>query len=431
MKGKKLLSMVTAGTLAATMAMPVMADGGEVTVNVTTKTAVLRVEVPTTMAIAVDQFMLANGGTDKTQISSSEFTMANKSEVDVKVSVTSTATLGAKTKLVPTKEGAASSMNAGEAWLGVAAKTAANSYDDTTTTDSETIASLTESNANVATFATKNNKTEAVQTFYMEKGDGDIAYKLLNAGEDSSTLNYSQFYKLTEATAVTDNDTLNALAATTDVYVGAKTAADGEALTLIAMGTSGNTYDGTNKAYYTADSAPTAKASLSATEKYVYGETENVGSTNGNAAFRYVGILSNAQEIWTNTDISSIKIAYNIVGVSPDKYGEVKDDCQYGIYVPTPPTISLTDITVAPGNSAAISVALNSAAGIKSIKIAGSTSNVPAERYSLNEDNDTLTIDGTFTNNQKTAINSTNGLKLDITFNDPKSTVIQVVLKSN
>ena len=81
MKRKKVLSMLTAGALAATMVMPVMAaDGGSFDVNVTTKTGILRVEVPTTLAIAVDQFETSDTGT---QIYSGEFPIANRSEVNV------------------------------------------------------------------------------------------------------------------------------------------------------------------------------------------------------------------------------------------------------------------------------------------------------------------------------------------------------------
>ena len=148
MKGKKLLSMLTAGTLAATMAMPVMAaDGGSFDVDVTTKTGVLRVEVPTSLAIAVDQFETTNTGT---QIYSGEFEIANKSEINVKVGVTSTATvkdgvaLAAKRSDVDTATAAG-----GTAWLAVAAKKSANNYE--AATGSDDFANLNEAAANVTT----------------------------------------------------------------------------------------------------------------------------------------------------------------------------------------------------------------------------------------------------------------------------------------
>ena len=57
MRNKKILSTVVASALAATtMAVPVMAaDGGNIDVPVTTKTAVIRVQVPTKMDISVNQ----------------------------------------------------------------------------------------------------------------------------------------------------------------------------------------------------------------------------------------------------------------------------------------------------------------------------------------------------------------------------------------
>ena len=65
MKTKKVLSTAVASALvAAQMVMPVMAAGGvSVDVPVTTKTAVIRVELPTTTAISIDQFMMDTSGT--------------------------------------------------------------------------------------------------------------------------------------------------------------------------------------------------------------------------------------------------------------------------------------------------------------------------------------------------------------------------------
>ena len=101
-RNKKLLSTVVASALVATtMAAPAMAaDGDTIDVGVTTKTAVLKVSVPTSMAIAVDQFEMADVGT---QIHSGEFEMENNSGIDVKVDIESTADLKATTKLAATK----------------------------------------------------------------------------------------------------------------------------------------------------------------------------------------------------------------------------------------------------------------------------------------------------------------------------------------
>lgn len=371
MKRKKLLSTVVAGALVATqMVMPVMAaDGGEMDVEVTTKTAVIRVEVPTTMAIAVDQFMMTG---DNTQISSDAFEMTNKSAIDVKVTVTSTAKLAATTKLVATKAGAADSTKAGEAWLGVAAQSGSGDYDDPTTDTSsgegddavadtpETIGTLTEVNKNVVTFVQGTGedaaKGKASQVFYLAKGDGAVAYKLLNAGEDASAINYAQFYKL-EAKSV-DSDGLATLLKDGDVYVAAAAAADGQSLTLVEKGGS-HTFSG-SEVYYTAAATPTAKASLDAGELYVYGSTANAASTGGVAAFRYFGTLSGAQESWTSTDIEKITIKYDIVGVTAEKYAEVEDDVTYGLYIPADaaPSIKVTTYKLTADTPVEIEVSL-------------------------------------------------------------------------
>ncbi len=361
MKAKRFLSTAVAGAfVAAQMAMPVMAaDGGEVDVDVTTKTAVIRVEVPTSMAVAVDQFMMANPGT---QISSTEFEMENKSAVDVKVTVESTAVLGTATKLVATKEGATNSVKAGEAWIGVAAQTAAGDYDDVTTDTSdpnadtpvadtpETIATLTESNANVVTFVQGTDadaaKGKATQVFYLQKGAGTVAYTMLNANEDASKINYAQFYELTAKT-VADQDALDALIAADNVYVATAAAADTQSLTLVERGDSHTQAAG--EVYYTAAETATAKDSLDASKLYVYGGTANA-DTDGKAAFRYIGALSGGQESWSNTDISKVTIKYDIVGVTASKYDEVKDDCTYGLYAEpsalSSKTISSTSNTI-------------------------------------------------------------------------------------
>ena len=64
MRNKKLLSTIVATALVTTtMALPVVAaDGGEVDVDVTTRTAVIRVQVPTSLEIAVNQFEKGDKG---------------------------------------------------------------------------------------------------------------------------------------------------------------------------------------------------------------------------------------------------------------------------------------------------------------------------------------------------------------------------------
>lgn len=365
MNKKKVLSTAVASALvAAQMAMPVMAaDGDTLDVDVTTKTAVIRVAVPTTMAIAVDQFMMNDAGT---QIYSTEFAMSNKSAVDVKVQIDSTVNLGTSTKLVSTKAGAADSTEAGEAWLGVAAKSAAsgnNAYDDpkSDTSDAaatppaadvpETLATLTEANANVATFVQGTGadaaKGTASQTFYLEKGDGSVAYKLLNTNETAPE-EYAQFYELTAQTLTVGSEqgALDTLLANGDVYVAPGAAADGQSLTLVEKGDS-HTYAG-SEVYYTPAPAAIKRSAIDASKLYAYGGTAgSATSGNGDAAFRYIGILSGAQDSWSETDIERVSIKYDIVGVTADKYAEVASDCTYGLYYDsTSPAVTGPQIVV-------------------------------------------------------------------------------------
>lgn len=355
MKNKRFLATVVATTLAATtMVMPVMAaDGGSMDVNVTTKNAVIRVEVPTKMEISVNQFEMGDGGS---QIYSTDFTMQNKSEIPVKVDVGSTAELKATTKLLGTKAAAGATTAAtGEAWMAVAAKTGASSYADGTAT---TIGDLTESNRNVATFVQGTGsdaaKGTANQTFYLDKS-GTMAYKLLNANEDASGIEYAQFYKLTDQ-IVADADALAALIADNDVYVAAGAAADGQTLTKVAKGGT-HTY-ASGEIYYTAAIEATAKGSVVATDLYVYGD--GTAATDGAAAFRYIGKLSGAQETWTKDDISKVTIKYDIVGVQESKYTTEKTNCTYGLYKEPSarPSIATTTYSVTADTAFDVTVSL-------------------------------------------------------------------------
>nr|WP_305182572.1 hypothetical protein [uncultured Schaedlerella sp.] len=237
MRNKRFLSTVVATALVATtMAMPVMAaeQSGKVEVDLTTKTGVLRVEVPTEMAIAVDQFEITQTGA---QIASGTFDMTNKSEMAVKVDVTSTVTLGTGVNLVSTYN-AAKDSTGNDAWLAVAAKTGASSYDDAATTDkTEDYYDLTDANANVKTFG--DDKT-AKQVFYLEKGTGAATFALAVPKDNKASVSYAQFYELTSiATQPTDDDELQAEVNKGDVYVVVTTNAgnDKEAVTKISKGT--------------------------------------------------------------------------------------------------------------------------------------------------------------------------------------------------
>lgn len=337
MKGKKLLSMLTAGTLAATMAMPVMAaDGGTVDVDVTTKTGILRVEVPTTLAVAVDQFETSGTGT---QIYSEEFTIANKSEINVKVGVTSTATVKEGVQLAAKRADVGTATAAGgTAWLAVAAKKSADNYEAGSGNDN--FANLNEGSANVTTFAKGSTATTAAQTFYLKKGTADsAAYKLLKPTADKETngTTYAQYYKLEALGTQPGNaDALQAAVNSSDIYsVVSADIADGADVEKIEKGTTlGNpnhVWANTNT-YYTAAAAPTAIADLKAADSYVYGELTKE-STGADAAFRYIGALSTNKELWDSTDISNIKIAYTIQGLPQSDYDAASTDgITYGLY---------------------------------------------------------------------------------------------------
>ncbi len=338
MKGKKLLTMLTAGALAVTMVMPAMAaDGGEVDVEVTTKTGVLRVAVPTTLAVAVDQFETEATGT---QIYSEDFTIANMSEINVKVKVTSTATVGSNVTLAAKRADVATATGAnGTAWLAVAAQTAANKYET-----SDNLANLNEASPNVTTFAKSDTATTAAQTFYLKKGTGTAAYKMLKpaADKDNNDVTYAQFYKLTALTLSANTDAgLQEKVNASDVYsVVTADIANDATVTKIAKGSTvaGGTYAGANT-YYTMAAAATAKDDLKAGDVYVYGQLTK-DSSGADAAFRYIGELSSNKELWDANDLSQIKIAYTIQGLPQSTYeAAATDGITQGLYKEKTPAV--------------------------------------------------------------------------------------------
>ncbi|MCI8938501.1 MAG: hypothetical protein HFH12_00700 [Dorea sp.] len=394
MRNKKLFATAVATALAATMAMPVMAapDGGSIDVPVTTKTAVIRVQVPTKMDISVNQFEMGDEGS---QIYSTPFDMVNKSEIPVKVSVTSTAELKATTKLVGAKTDAESSQEEGEAWMAVAAETAADSFADGAAT---TIKDLTEANKNVTTFVQGTDadaaKGTASQTFYMDKS-GTMKYRLLNAAEDASEIEYAQFYELTAQT-VGDAADLTALIADNDVYVATAAAADGQDLTKVVKG--GTHPYAAGEVYYTAALDATPKASIDAAKLYVYGNGD--AAADGVAAFRYIGTLSGAQETWTKDDISQVTIKYDILGVQEGKYNTVKSDCTYGLYNdPTPPAPAIPESDGTTPIQISYTGAKPTALTIVPVTITGSNTasfNVPEGGGNLTITDSTITLSASY-----------------------------------
>ncbi len=321
MRNKRFLSTVAATALVATtMAMPVMAaDGGKVDVTVSTKDAIIRVCVPTTLAVAVDQFEKGDAGS---QIYSENFTIENKSDVPVEVDVTSTATIAS---IVPVASTSAAKYSTGnDAWLAVTAETADDTY-------GAGIDKLTDASANVTTF-TKESDTQAkaVQTFYLDKGSGGNAtYNYLDLADADKTaeaqkLSYANFYELDTATLASNDDAgLKAALAGSDIYE----YISGTTLTLLEKGKEDASYDGTHK-YYTLG-AKTERLDLTQGKKYVYAESSAAG---GKTAFRYIGKLSDGKSTWTKDDISKIEIKYDIIGVTGSNYPLLAAACDYGLY---------------------------------------------------------------------------------------------------
>lgn len=329
MKNKKLLSTVVASALVATMAMPVMAaDGGEVEVDVNTRTAVIRVEVPTALEVAVNQFEKGDTGS---QIYSEPFGIKNKSEIPVKVSITSTASLADTNpiSLVATKAAAASSTaTGGEAWLAIAAQTSAGKYIED---GSKGIGDLTDTDRNVTTFVTKADNASAAaadQIFYLNAvTNPTVTYKKLaptDADELKTAKNtsYAQIHEV-EAITFTGSDTatkqgeLNTKIAAGNVYKIVTTGST-DTITLIEKGKS-ETLDETAGTVYYEDKGVVLRTAMAENKIYVYGEAGDGGST----AFRYIGKLGEGKETWTKDDIKHIQIAYDIAGITATKYTEV------------------------------------------------------------------------------------------------------------
>ncbi len=420
MKGKKVLSTVVASALAATtMAMPVMAEGGNLDVDVTVESGVVRVEVPTTLKVAIDQFETLGGS----QIYSDPFTIVNRSEMDVKVDVTSKATLGTGVKLLSSVDAVTASKGT-EAWLAAATQTAAGSYDDSTTSGTtETVGTLTEANKNVTTFESNG---VANQTFYLAKGDkSTTTYTSLVPSEDGKAdVSYAKFYELESIqTQPIDADELEAEAADKDVYaiVTADAGKSKQTVTKIAKGTAATStgFAGTNT-YYTMADTETAIKDLVTTKVYAYAAT--AAQTGGSAAFTYVGKLSSAKEKWAQADISKVSIAYDIVGVPASDYATVKTDCTYGFYRSKAPSIPTKSYTSAAGKDVVISVDLGEApkdaTGIESVSYiggSGAVKTVEAANYEFNAGKLTL----------KGAINTATRT-YTITFNDTAKTAVDV-----
>lgn len=385
MRNKKVLSSVVASALvASTMATPVMAAGGKVDVNVSTKDAVIRVEVPTAMEIAVDQFESADAGS---QIYSEPFTMKNKSGVSVKVGVESVATGGAAGFVASVGAVDESTNTAGDAWMAVAAQTEADKY------GVETLGELTETSPNVATFDATGKK--AAQTYYLGKGTGDVEYKKIDVATngDVGDVSYAQFYELTAVTlgSGTEQTDLETAIAASDVYIGT---AGSDALTLVEKG--GSHTWATGEAAYTAGTAIVEAEDTTASKSYVYAGAAAVG---GEAAFRYIGRLSESKtSAWTGTDLGKISINYTIDGVTSSTFDEVNKDCVYGLYAaPTAASVtSAKSVAVTAGTAVDFEIELGEGSKAAT-KIASVTTSAYGDYNLLNKDKDVVYADGKLT----------------------------------
>lgn len=365
MKRKKLMATAVASALvAAQMVMPVAAatGSGSVDVDVQNTDTVLRVQVPTDLVVAVDEYEIAKDGS---QISSAAFEMVNKSAVPVSVSVTSAATvtgvtLAATDEVDNTKD---------EMWLAVAAQTEKNKY------GVEKIGDLTSKSANVATFGGTNK--DAAQTFYLAEATGNVVYKFVDvttAGEIGEGNSFGEYHALTAITltASSEQSDLDAKIAAGDVY---EVAQANSTVTKIEKGSSA-TYSPTSD-YYTAATVTTALTNI-AVGKYVYAEMATAATTGGEAAFRYIGKLSTHKQNWSSTDFSKITIAYTITGLNSGIYADAvaAKDVTYGLYTaPVAPSVvgySGTAIakTVTADTEVRIPVDLGSGSlGYKSVKV--------------------------------------------------------------
>ncbi len=330
-RSKKVVSAATVSAiLAAQAVMSAAAAGGSINVDMSTKSPILRVNVPTKMAVSVNEFEMGDEGS---QITSGEFTMKNMSELPVTVKVSSEATVGTDTVLVSTKQAAQDSTDATNPamWLAAVAAVAENggTLEYATGTD-KTVAGLEGTEANITAFGTKDatsNKSTVDQTFYLQATTAPIYKGITGTDVDKAKTEVggADFYELTELTSVTDAASAETEAATKDIYKATAAPAAGAPATFtkIAKGTKqADITINTGDKLYSIGATPVATASMVNTNKYLYidGATTATGDA---AAFRYIGALSGAKSGWSTTDLSAITITYDIAAISGSAYTEV------------------------------------------------------------------------------------------------------------
>lgn len=363
MKRKKMLSTAVAGMLvAAQVVMPAAAadHNGQLTTDIVTKEAVVRVQVPTKLVVSVDEFQLEGDGS---QIGSTAFTIENYSSMAVKVETKSTVTMGADASLVAAKTDVtpdAGDATKGKAWLAVAAQTAQDSYG----VADDAMGDLDNDDKNVTVFPVTAGSASGnvTQTFYLEKGTGDVTYTGIAAGGTAGTSGsaivkswpapYSQYYEVSADNTITSDATLETALKTKKVY--AMTTADVTAATDEEKAVSLAVTEVTDKSqfatlgnsvtYYSYTITGTTPVDLTSVTApgeakfYVYASHETVGEKTG---FRYIGQLSEGKQGgWTKADFSSLVIDYAITGIPKSDFEEAKADCTYGLYdAPVAPSL--------------------------------------------------------------------------------------------
>ena len=336
-KWKKVTTATVASAIIAAQAvMQVSAAGGSINADMSTKVPVLRVKVPTAMAVSVNEFQMGDAGS---QVTSGVFDMKNLSEIPVNVEVTSTATLGAGVTLVGTRAEAEASTNADSPamWLAAVAAIKDNGSSlEYAEGDDVTVKALTGTEANATAFTTTDSVSTAVQNFYLKEAKA-AQYKAIIGADALKIGAGADYYKLTAESTITDQNTLDAALKLQDIYVAnaAPTAStdtddNSEALTKIAKGGTGTWASG--KQYYTMASAATAYGTVSADTSGIYMYIDSATGVDGDAAaFRYAGALSGAKTSWSTSDLSAITIAYDITGISTDAYGAIAGDDGSGL----------------------------------------------------------------------------------------------------
>ena len=343
-RSKKVLSAaVVSAILAAQTLMPVAAAGGEITANMSTMSPVLRVQVPTKMAVAVNEFEKGDTGS---QVSSDEFTMKNLSEVPVNVKVTSEAEVGAAIELVSTKEAAKASTAKDKPamWLAAAAAVKDNSgtLEYLATGTDKKAGALTGKEDNATAFGKKDatNKSKAVQNFYLKEATA-IVYKGVTGKDakkdvEDASKNIglgADYYKLTEiqkgGASITAQADATAAAASQDIYIVASAPADGTPAAITKVEKGGTAPSSGIGKVYSIESTPVADVSaVTDSDLFLYIDSATAPAAGDEAAFRYVGALSQAKSGWSSTDdLKGIKIKYDISAISETAYKAVaKDD---------------------------------------------------------------------------------------------------------